>query len=164
MDIKEHNEMADAVSASYAQAISSTYHKIMRVDLARDHYEVVKMKPEDRIFGYGTDSFASWLGQFIYNGGIHPDDMNNFILFTRPDHLKSALNSEGKTLSCCYRRRSGNDYRWNLMEVVPDSEENSTYIFLYIKDIHDILQESLELDDASQIGRASCRARVFADV
>ncbi len=149
MDIKEHNEMADAVSASYAQAISSTYHKIMRVDLARDHYEVVKMKPEDRIFGYGTDSFASWLGQFIYNGGIHPDDMNNFILFTRPDHLKSALNSEGKTLSCCYRRRSGNDYRWNLMEVVPDSEENSTYIFLYIKDIHDILQESLELDDAS---------------
>ena len=149
MDIKEHNEMADAVSASYAQAISSTYHKIMRVDLARDHYEVVKMKPEDRIFGYGTDSFASWLGQFIYNGGIHPDDMNNFILFTRPGHLKSALNSEGKTLSCCYRRRSGNDYRWNLMEVVPDSKENSTYIFLYIKDIHDILQESLELDDAS---------------
>ncbi|EOS68881.1 hypothetical protein C818_02756 [Lachnospiraceae bacterium MD308] len=149
MDRKEHGGKTNAVSASYAQAISSTYHKIMRVDLARDRYEVVKMKPEDRIFGYGTDSFASWLGQFIYNGGIHPDDMNNFISFTRSNHLKSALEPGGKTLSCCYRRRSGNDYRWNLMEVVPDTAEDSPYIFLYIKDIHDILHESLELDDAS---------------
>ena len=150
VDIKEKGKSLDSAPITgHMQAISGTYHRILRVDLLRDRYDVVKMNPEDRSFGYGTDSFASWLGQFIYNGGIHSDDMNSFISFTRPEHLKQVLDSGGKTLSCCYRRRSGNEFRWNLMEVVPDTQEGSPYIFLYVKDIHDILQESLELDDAS---------------
>lgn len=137
--------------APHTQSISNTYHKILRVNLSEDRYEVVKINPEDRAFGYGTDIFSSWLGQFIYNGGIHPDDMNNFISFTRPEHMTSALKSGKKSLSCCYRRRSGDDYRWNLMEVVPDPDPASEdlFVFLYVKDVHDILQESLELDDAS---------------
>lgn len=150
MENKEYGQVTGtAPITGHAQAISDTYHKILRVDLMRDCYEVVKMEPEDRTFGYGTDSFSSWLGQFIYNGGIHPDDMNSFISFTRPEHLKSALDSGKRTLSCCYRRRRGNDFRWNLMEVVPDVSKDNQHIFIYVKDIHDILQESLELDDAS---------------
>lgn len=137
--------------APHTQSISNTYHKILRVNLTEDRYEVVKINPEDQAIGYGTDIFSSWLGQFIYNGGIHPDDMNNFISFTRPEHMTSALKSGQKSLSCCYRRRSGDDFRWNLMEVVPDPDpaSDSQFIFLYVKDVHDILQESLELDDAS---------------
>lgn len=135
----------------HIQTISHTYHKILRVNLTRDRYETVKTRPEDRAIGYGTDSFSSWLGQFIYNGGIHPDDMNSFISFTRPEHLKNALAEGEVTLSCCYRRKSGEDFRWNLMEIVPDMSLSGEdqFIFLYIKDVHDILQESLELDDAS---------------
>ena len=77
--------------------------------------------------------------------------MNNFISFTRPDHLKEALGTGLEILTCCYRRRSEEDFRWNLMEVVPDlgSSDSDQCIFIYIKDIHDILQESLELDEAS---------------
>lgn len=134
----------------HSQTISNTYHKILRINLSEDRYEVIKICSEDRIFGYGTDIFSSWLGQFIYNGGIHPDDMNNFISFTRPEHLKKALQEEQGSLSCCYRRRSGNDYRWNLMEVVPDPDpSDNQYVFLYVKDVHDILHDSLELDDTS---------------
>ena len=134
----------------HTQAISNTYHKILRVNLTQDRYEVVKISPKDQMFGYGTDIFSSWLGQFIYNGGIHPDDMNNFISFTRPENMKNALEAGHDSLSCCYRRRSGEDYRWNLMEVVPDPElSDSQYVFLYVKDVHDILHDSLELDDTS---------------
>lgn len=138
-------------AAPHVQAINHAYHKILRVNLTKDIYEVVKIRPEDRAFGYGTDKFSSWLGQFIYNGGIHPDDMHNFISFTRPDHLKAAVEAGYEVLTCCYRRRLGGDYRWNLMEVVSDkySPRGDDYILLYVKDIHDILQESLELDDAS---------------
>lgn len=150
MDIRgQENDRRTVPITGHVQAISDTYHRILRVDLLRDRYEVIKMNPEDRTFGYGTDSFASWLGQFIYNGGIHSEDMSNFITFTRPENLKKALAAGGKTLSCCYRRRTGSDFRWNLMEVVPDTQKDSPYIYLYVKDIHDILQESLELDDAS---------------
>lgn len=137
--------------APHTQTISHTYHKILRVNLTQDQYEIIKIRPEDRAIGYGTDSFSSWLGQFIYNGDIHPDDMNSFISFTHPDHLKNALNIGQEALTCCYRRRYKDCFRWNLMEVVPDSSvsDGDQFIFLYIKDIHAILQESLELDDTS---------------
>ena len=143
MDIQKYEKILPA--------ISHTYHKILRVNLTQDLYEIVKIRPEDRAIGYGTDSFSSWLGQFIYHGGIHPDDMNHFISFTRPEHIKDTLASGQEVMTCCYRRRSGEDFRWNLMEIVPDSSSSAKeqFVFLYIKDVHDILQESLELDDAS---------------
>ncbi|MEZ3485848.1 MAG: response regulator [Lachnospiraceae bacterium] len=135
----------------HIQAITHSYHKIMRINLTRDRYEIVKMRTEDRAIGYGNDTFSSWMGQFIYDGGIHPDDMNNFISFTHLDHMKRALDAGKDMLTCCYRRRTGDEYRWNLIEVVPDSvtPDGDQHIFLYVKDVHDILQESLELDDAS---------------
>ena len=138
-------------AAPHIQAISHGYHKILRVNLTRDQYEVVKIRPEDRGVGYNTDSFSSWLGQFIYDGGIHSDDMKQFISFTHPDHIKRMLKDGQEMLSCCYRRKSGDDFRWNLMEIVPDSVglDNDQYIFIYVKDVHDILRESLELDDTS---------------
>lgn len=137
--------------APHIQAISHAYQRIFRVNLTQDSYEIVKMTAEDRAHVYRNETFSSWLGQFIYNGGIHPDDMHNFISFTRPEHIKKALAEGEEILTCCYRRHSGEDYRWNLMEIVrdPDSSGNGQFVFLYVKDVHDILQESLELDDAS---------------
>ena len=137
--------------APHVQSINYAYHRILRVNLTQDCYEVVKVRAEDRAVGYGKDTFSSWLGQFIYDGGIHPDDMNHFISFTHLDHMKNALDAGQEILTCCYRRRVGEDYRWNLLEVVPDtvSSDGDQYIFLYVKDVHNILQESLELDDAS---------------
>ncbi len=137
--------------APHMQAINHAYHKILRVNLTEDSYEVVKMRPEDRAYGYGTDTFSGWLGRFIYNGGIHPEDMHNFITFTHVENMKKVLEEDQEILTCCYRRISGEEYRWNLMEIVPDvsSPEKGQFIFVYVKDIHDILQESLELDEAS---------------
>lgn len=138
--------------APHTQAISHAYHKILRVNLTQDSYEVVKKEPEDHSFGYGIESFSIWLGQFIYNGGIHPDDMQNFILFTRLDHMKNELKTGKKILTCCYRRRSsGEEYRWHLIEVIPDPPvaDGDQIVFLYVKDIHDILQESSAMDDTN---------------
>ncbi|MCI8550306.1 MAG: response regulator [Lachnospiraceae bacterium] len=135
--------------APHVQAINYTYYKILRINLTQDSYEVVKMRPEDRGIGYGKDTFSGWLGQFIYSGDIHPDDMNSFISFTHPDHLKKALEEGQKVLTCCYRRRLGDDYSWNLLEVVPDFSAGDQFVFLYVKDVNDILQESLKLDDTN---------------
>ncbi len=137
--------------APHMQAINHAYHKILRVNLTEDSYEEVKIRAQDRAYGYGADTFSGWLGRFIYNGGIHPEDMNSFIAFTRLENMKTVFDGDHEILSCCYRRYCGEEYRWNLMEIVPDisSGEQGQYIFIYVKDIHDILQESLELDDAS---------------
>lgn len=135
----------------HSQYITNSYHKILRVNITQDHYEIIRTRSEDRSIGYGTDTFSSWLGQFIYSGGIHPDDMNNFISFTHPDHIKKALHEGNQILTCCYRRRSEDIFRWNMMEIVPDfvSSGKDQYIFIYIKDVHDILEEGLKLDDTA---------------
>lgn len=137
--------------APHMQAINHAYHKILRVNLTEDTYEAIKMRPEDRAYGYGSETFSGWLGRLVYNGGIYPEDMQNFITFTRLEHMKTVFDSSRGILTCCYRRQFGDEYRWNLMEIVPDvsSPEEGEFVFVYVKDIHDILQESLELDDAS---------------
>ena len=135
----------------HVRTVSQTYHKILRVNLTEDRYEIVRIRPEDRAIGYDTDSFSGWLGQFIYNGHIHTDDMNQFIDFTHPDHIINSIKAGQDALTCCYRRRSGEDFRWNMMEIVPDTSETGSdqFVFVYIKDVHEILQSSLELDDTN---------------
>ena len=93
----------------------------------------------------------AWLEQFTDEGVIHPDDMDRFQSFTHLDYLKGALRTGRKMLFCSYRRRSPNGFRWNLMEIVPDSgyTEDEQVVLLYMKDVQDMLKESLELDEAS---------------
>lgn len=121
--------------APHMQAINHAYHKILRVNLTEDSYEEVKIRAQDRAYGYGADTFSGWLGRFIYNGGIHPEDMNSFIAFTRLENMKTVFDGDHEILSCCYRRYCGEEYRWNLMEIVPDisSGEQGKYIFIYPK-------------------------------
>lgn len=135
----------------HTRTISQAYHKILRVNLNEDRYEIVRIRPEDRDIGYDTDSFSGWLGQFIYNGHIHADDISQFIAFTHPDHIKKCVEDGQDTLTCCYRRRLGEDFHWNMMEIVPDagSPDNGQFVFIYIKDVHELLQNSLELDDTN---------------
>ena len=50
VDIKEKGKSLDSAPITgHMQAISGTYHRILRVDLLRDRYDVVKMNPEDKI-------------------------------------------------------------------------------------------------------------------
>ncbi len=135
----------------HMQVINYTYYKILRVNLTTDHYDTVKAAPEERDIGQGTDRFSVWLGQLIYNGGIHPDDMNSFINFTRLDNMRSSLDAGQKMLTCSYRRNTGDGFRWRMMEIIPDSEyaKNNQTVFLYIKDMDDIMRESLEIDESS---------------
>ncbi|HBN55479.1 MAG TPA: hypothetical protein DD414_01775 [Lachnospiraceae bacterium] len=135
----------------HMQVINYTYYKILRVNLTTDHYDMVKAAPEEREIGQGTDRFSVWLGQLIYNGGIHPDDMNGFINFTRLNSMRSALDAGEKMLTCSYRRNTGDGFRWRMMEIIPDSEytKNNQTVFLYIKDMDDIMRESLEIDESS---------------
>lgn len=131
--------------------VSQIYRKILRVNLSRDRYEIVKSGAEDWAVDRETDSFSEWLGQFAKTGIIHQDDMDRFLSFTHPEYLKSALGTGRKTLTCSYRRSSPDGFRWNLMEVVPDSEytDQEQIVLIYIKDVQDLMKESLELDEAS---------------
>ena len=130
---------------------SNIYRKILRVNLSRDSYEVVKSGAEEWAIDSKKESFAAWLEQFKQNGIIHPDDRDRFLSFTHPEYLKSVLRTGRRHLTCSYRRSSPGGYRWNLLEVTPDSgyTDGNQTILIYIKDVQDMLKESLELDETS---------------
>ncbi|HBA46325.1 MAG TPA: hypothetical protein DCZ91_00690 [Lachnospiraceae bacterium] len=130
---------------------SPVHRKILRVNLTKNSYSIVKPSAEDWSVDRDAETFSAWLEQFTDEGIIHPDDMDRFQSFTHLDYLKGALRTGRKMLFCSYRRRSPNGFRWNLMEIVPDSgyTEEEQVVLLYMKDVQDMLKESLELDEAS---------------
>lgn len=130
---------------------SYVYRKILRVDLSRNSYEVVKSGAEEWAIDSKRDTFTEWLEQFKQKGTIHPDDLDRFLSFTHVDYLKSVLRTGRKNLTCSYRRSSPDGYRWNMLEVTPDSgyTDGNQTVLIYIKDVQDMLKESLELDETS---------------
>ena len=137
--------------APHMDEVSPVYRKILRVNLTRNNFEIVKPAAEDWFADEGQYTFSQWLERFTKGDIIHPDDTDRFLSFTHPDYLKSALLTGRKMMFCSYRRRSPDGFRWNLMEVVPDSAytDREQVILLYMKDVQDMLKESLELDEAS---------------
>lgn len=135
----------------HSETLSYTYNRIMRGNLTLDQLEIIKSFPSDEEADLIRDdiSLSEWLKQFIEHGYVYHDDVERFQNFTRLEHLREALKQGKEKLICIYRRRTAQGYRWYTMDVVPDpdySEENQV-VMLYIKDIHDVYRESLELEE-----------------
>ena len=130
---------------------SYVYRKILRVNLSQNSYEVVKSGAEEWAIDSKRDTFTDWLEQFKQKGIIHPDDLDRFLSFTHMEYLKSVLRTGRKHLTCSYRRISPGGYRWNMLEVTPDSgyTDGNQTVLIYIKDVQDMLKESLELEETS---------------
>lgn len=126
-----------------------TYRKIVQVDLNQGCYNT--LKSESGQWPPKGDNLSLQLALLVQDGVIHPDDSDRFISFIRLDNLRSILASEHKNQTCIYRRRLGEGFRWNLMELIPgfDYSEDSTQALLCIRDVHDVLREGLEREDAN---------------
>lgn len=126
-----------------------TYRKILRVDLVRNVCDVLKSDPEGWQLGDGP--LSEQLIQFARSGAIHPEDVDRFIAFVRPEHLRAAPNVGQEALTLIYRRWGGGSYRWNLMELIPDPScaGETRFAILCVKDVHNVLREGLEREGIS---------------
>ena len=82
-----------------------TYRKILHVDLDEDRCSVLKSDPEGWQPGGGPLSVQ--LEEFARNGAVHPDDVERFVAFTRPDQLRRAAGAGRDVSTLLYRRREG---------------------------------------------------------
>ncbi|MDE7220105.1 MAG: response regulator [Oscillospiraceae bacterium] len=136
----------------HMEASSYIYHRLIRADLTRDAYEVVRLGQQQEAWAYGREEPLSvWLERFVRLGRLHPEDVDRFRSFVRLDHLREGLRTGKKILHCTYRRWINGHFRWNLLEVVPDfGYSNETQlVLLYAKDVHDVLCEGLAREDSS---------------
>ena len=133
----------------HMEAASFTYHKILRANLTKDHYDIVKTMFPEETGGRTAGQLSTWLAKFAKSGKVYEDDVERFVAFMDLGHLKQAFRSERRTLTCTYRRLSGEDFRWNIMEIVPsfDYTDENQSVMIYTRDVHDIYREGLERED-----------------
>ena len=131
------------------ESVGCTYRKILRVDLVENACDVLKSDPEG--WQIGPDSLSKQLERFARSGAIHPEDVERFVAFVQPEHLRKAPGAGRETLHLIYRRRAEKAYRWNLMEVIPDrhGDGEARFAILSIKDVHSVLREGLEREGVS---------------
>lgn len=137
------------------EATSYTYRKILRMDLGKNRYDVLKADVGAWLSESGKEDLAAELDRFANSGTIHPEDVERFVSFTKIETLREALRSDKAMQACTYRRLLDGKFRWNLAEIVRTfdySEENQTAM-LCVKDVHDTIQESLERENGDSRSR-----------
>ncbi len=137
----------------HTEVYSSPYHRLIRVDLVRGSYDAVQLGQQDESWACtrAGETLDVWIERFVRNGRLHPEDVDRLRAFVRLDHLRKGLLSGKKVMTCTYRRWGRGGFRWNLLEVVPDSVDSggNPRALLYAKDVHDVLREGLEREDSS---------------
>lgn len=134
MDLMDDLERMDMSSE-----IMDAFIKVLKVDIARDTFEVIKMSGIEAPLMPRDASLSAWLAAFAASHAIHPKDVDIFKNFADIRRIRGAFAESMEPLRCKYRRRADDGWHWVIMELVPTahfSAESQT-VMLYIKDIDD---------------------------
>lgn len=136
--------------APYAEVANYVYHKVLRGNLTADSFDIVKADEEEihDMQGY-LCSLTGWFEGVARNGYIYNEDVERYRKFIQPESLKKELKNGVKMLNCIYRRRVGDRFRWNTLEIIPDYDytDDNQKVMIYVKDVHDIFRNGLEREE-----------------
>lgn len=120
--------------------LSSIFHKILKINLTEDTHEEIKIYPDETTREAGFHSQLSvWLKSFADCGYVYRADLAEYHYFTDIEYLRKQFRQHRDVIRCRYRRRTGDEFRWVSMELLPSVEytDANQVIMLYIRDIHD---------------------------
>lgn len=134
---------SDSEACSIEDAIrmlSQCFHKILRVNLTTDSFELIKSCADDLSAERGySERFSEWLRNTAAIGIVYGEDLRSYTEFTNVERLKKRFRESKDCLRFRYRRRYNGEFRWVYMELLPSVEytEEDQVVILYIRDIHD---------------------------
>ncbi len=128
--------MVDALST-----LSSIYYKILKINLTRDTFQVIKTEPAERkLFSDRLEKISDWWRKFEEDGFVYPEDLEVYRNFADIEQQKQYFREKrGVMQSCHYRRKIADSWRWVQMELIPSIEytDDDQVLILYVKDVHD---------------------------
>ncbi len=136
---KESDEQICTVEDAM-RMLSQCFHKILRVNLTQDTFEVIKAYSNDLTADSGfSDRFSEWLRNIAAIGKVYGEDIKSFNEFVNSERLKKRFCDSRDCLRFRYRRLYGNEYRWVYMEFLPSVEytDENQIVIMYVRDIHD---------------------------
>ncbi len=136
----------------YAEVVNHIYHKVLRGNLSTNSFSIVKVDEEEtQEIGEYMTSLTDWLSGVAKCGYVYEEDIERYENFIHLENVKTELKKGAKKLSCIYRRRSGDSYRWHTLEIVPDFDytDDNQKVMIYLKDVHDTLREGLAREETN---------------
>lgn len=131
--------------------LSQCFHKILKVDLNRDSFEIIKAYPEELTNQAGFSTiFSTWVRNTINTGKICNEDLPALLDFLNTERLRNRFRESRDCLRLRYRRNFTGDLRWVYMELLPSIEytPEDQIIMMYIRDIHDDYVSELQRQKA----------------
>lgn len=117
-------------------ALVDLYTKILKVNITRDIYHIVKVDVSEKVQDRGfSETISGWLSGFAKSGMVHSDDVSEFLRQTEINYLRRYF-SEGKCrLSICYRRQFPDGISNAVMDIIraDDYSDESQSLFLYVR-------------------------------
>lgn len=120
--------------------ICDTYERILKINLTADTYQTIIGKEIDELDTNPPAKISEYFSSFAYNGGIHQDDLEEFIKKTKLSTIEKFFKkNHGLNIAYAftYKRRIGRQYKKAIMEIVAskDYSEDNQELFLYVKAI-----------------------------
>ncbi len=129
------------------QLLANNYHKILRINLTDDSHTELKMYETEKNAKMGySEKISVWLKQFALTGQVDPKDCDAYLKFTDIENIKSHFENSDERMRFRYRRKTNDEFKWVIMEIMKSSEYRSDYqiVILYIQDVHDAYVKELE--------------------
>ena len=129
------------------QLLANNYHKILRINLTEDSHTELKMYETEKDVQKGySEKISEWLKQFALTGQVDPKDCDMYLKFTDIDNIKAHFEQSDERMRFRYRRKTNEEFRWVVMEIMKSSEYRSDnqIVILYIQDVHDSYVKELE--------------------
>lgn len=133
----------------YTEGSHFIFHKVLKANLTYNCFQVIKTsQSEIEDLKDHMNDLSSWFNGLIEKGYIYKDDIDRYCHFTQLSYLREKI-KEKKMLSCMYRRKTNDTYRWYLLEIIANSEysDENQSVNIYVKDIHDTFKEGLEKEE-----------------
>ena len=127
--------------------LANNYHKILRINLTEDSHTELKMYESEKNTQKGySERISVWLKQFALTGQVDPKDCDAYLKFTDIENIKSHFAQSDERMRFRYRRKTNDEFKWVIMEIMKSSEYRSDdeIVILYIQDVHDAYVKELE--------------------
>lgn len=130
------------------EALYKSYIKILKINLTKDSYYILKMNPDEKDSRKGfSDKISMWMIDFALSGQVYFDDLDTYASTLNIDYLRDYFKQNKTPLCVQYRRYTDNQYKWVMTEIIPAQEytDDNQVIFLYAKDVNDNYSSELEI-------------------
>jgi len=118
------------------EMILESFVKILRVNLTRDSFEIIKVNEIEEILA-NKITFSECIKAFIESDLIYPEDIPLFQENIQLEKIVSFFKKEKQAFHVVYRRKVDDVFRKVVLEIVPTKEfkPDNMDVFLYVKDI-----------------------------